>query len=83
MRGEVMSEKQGIPLVGVTPGDDFQFLRMTEDGWAMLHPDLVAQLERIEKKLDELLASPRISGLKLRQDPATGVKTMDMEWVEE
>jgi len=45
----------GVPIGGVDTTGDFQFLRVTRDGYAMLHPDVLAILQRLEAKIDALV----------------------------
>ena len=44
----------GVPVMGVDTNDDYTIMRVTPSGYAILHPDIVAGLKRIECKLDWL-----------------------------
>ncbi len=45
------------PMAGVDLRGDYQLLRVTNDGYAILHPDLIAMLGRIELMLEKLVSA--------------------------
>ena len=46
---------------GRSPSELFAQILVDDDGYVRLHPDTIAQLNRIEEKLDKLLARDNIT----------------------